>query len=91
MNLTSFVDGIRQKTNKDKGWRSFQQDLEDPSIYWEMAKSNRPQDWSIPDTKGTPYSKAEIDALSASGWECIVVEWERNWRNPAEPDVRLHW
>lgn len=59
------------------GRRVFQQSLTEVATYYEGG------------AHGKPYSKAEIDALSNEGWQCIVLCWESE--NGRADSIRLNW
>ena len=58
------------------GFRYFQQSGADPLVYEESAT-------------GQAFTLGEIDALSAAGWECIVIGYEAP--PEAKNVIRLTW
>ena len=58
------------------GFRYFQQSGADPLVYEESAT-------------GQAFTLGEIDALSAAGWQCIVIGWEIP--EDAKDVIRLTW
>ena len=58
------------------GFRYFQQSGADPLVYEEGAT-------------GQAFTLGEIDALSAAGWECIVIGWEMP--EDRKDVIRLTW
>ncbi len=60
------------------GYRIFIQSLSEPEQYFEGVRGN----------PGQPYTRAEIDALSAAGWQCIVICYKDSGQASA---IRLRW
>ena len=58
------------------GFRYFQQSGADLAVYEESAT-------------GQAFTLGEIDALSAAGWECIVIGWEMP--EDRKDVIRLTW
>lgn len=60
------------------GLRVYSQRIDDPDTYYEGVGRQQ---------RGEPCTRAEIDALSAAGWQCLVICYET-----ADPDaLQLTW
>jgi hypothetical protein len=59
------LDALEQRKQATQGIRIFQQDWEDEGIFHE----------GVDNQQGQPYTQAEINALGAQGWQCIVLEY----------------
>ena len=59
------------------GFRYFQQSGADPALFQESGQSSQ------------AFTLGEIDALSAAGWQCIVIGWEMP--EDAKDVIRLTW
>jgi len=46
------------------GMRIYSQGIDDPDTYYEGVRGQQ---------RGEPCTLAEIDALSAAGWQCLVI------------------
>ena len=60
------------------GYKTFTQDASDPEQYFEGVRN---------ELGSRAYTKAEIDALGAAGWQCILIVYKS--ADPAA--IRLTW
>lgn len=86
-----------EQAKPEKGWRNFRQDLEDPTVFWEITSTSTWQEMNRvtlePSVGAVAFSKVEIDALSADGWQCCVMVYADGeaWRSPGDTLIQLSW
>ena len=77
-----------KQAQQARGWRCFTQSLSDPAVYHEGTLSMGMG------VSAEAFSLAEIEAISAQGWQVVLLAWESDWREqpgPGEQRVLLAW
>jgi hypothetical protein len=64
--LDARLKALEAQGQAQLGFRIFQQDMDDVTVFYE----------GIDNQKSRPHNKANIGALGAAGWQCIVVTYE---------------